>query len=259
MSNKKLSNTEIITKKISSKQADEFNTEFVNDSRWTIIKAHINNHFPGGTFFFADLGCGNGVFADRILREYPKSTCILLDNSEYLLSKNKKNHRKKKIVCDSIFNAHLHIKDADIIFLNWVLHHLVSDTYNDSYNNIMSALDMTRMLAKERGFVSVFELMYDGLLFDNLPSHIIYTLSQSKILSLVFRKIKTSAAVAGIGVLFLSRTEWGKIIAKTNLTLDRYADDEQIKFPLYQKVVLHLGNVRYGHFWLSLNDKKNNT
>ena len=164
-------------KKLADSQITAFDTESINDSRWKIIKNNIDRHFPDGKFTFADLGCGNGTFADKVLKEYPESAGTLLDNSDYLLSKNEPNSRKT-IICDSIANASLYVKDINIVFMNWVLHHLVSDSYKESYSNINQVLTIAKSMLKNDGnsFISIFECMYNGIVFDSLPSYLIYYL-----------------------------------------------------------------------------------
>ncbi|NJO57968.1 MAG: class I SAM-dependent methyltransferase [Richelia sp. RM2_1_2] len=81
-------------KQLEDSQLETFDTEYVNDKRWQIIKEQIERDFPEGDFTFLDVGGGNGLFADRLLSNYPKSRGTVLDNSELLLSKNKSNSRK---------------------------------------------------------------------------------------------------------------------------------------------------------------------
>lgn len=239
-------------KKLNDSQVAAFDTESMNDFRLGILKSKIDKYFPDGKFTFADLGCGNGFFADGVLDEYPNATAILLDNSDYILSKNK-NVSRKTIVCDSIMNASLHIKNVDIVFMNWVLHHLVSNTYKESYSNINKALTLADSLLKNNGnsFISIFECMYNGLFLDSFPSYFIYQLSSNKMIAPIARKINASSAVAGVGVLFLSKKQWEKAINKADLNIIQYTDDEAIEFPAYQKIILHLGKTRQGHFWVS--------
>jgi len=150
-------------------------------------------------------------------------------------------------------NANAHIKNVDIVFMNWVLHHLTSSSYRKTQKTISQALLKAKSLLKnkESSFISICEIMYDGIIFDNMPSHIIYHLSTSKILAPLMKSISTSANVAGTGVFFLSRKQWEKIITGVDLKIIKYTNGNPIKFPLYQKAFLHLGKIRHAHFWVS--------
>ena len=68
---------------LDDEQLQGFDTEYVTDQRWVPVKRCIDRDFPGGYFTFLDIGGGNGLFTDRILANYPKSTGVVLDNSAY--------------------------------------------------------------------------------------------------------------------------------------------------------------------------------
>ena len=78
-------------KKLSDTQIEAFDTEYVDEDRWTLIKGRIDADFPDGDFSFLDLGGGSGRFADRLLSNYPRAVGSVLDNSEVLLGRNQQN------------------------------------------------------------------------------------------------------------------------------------------------------------------------
>jgi Methyltransferase domain len=234
-------------KQLEDSQLETFDTEYVDEKRWKIIKEQIDKDFPGGDFSFLDVGGGNGVFADRLLKYYPKSKGTVLDNSQLLLNKNVADSRKT-IICDSVENLNKLETKYDLICFNWLLHHLIGNSYLDTRKNMYTAIDTIVPLLTDRGRVSIFENMYNGLFIDGLPSLLIFTLTSSKAIAGFIKKM--GANTAGVGVCFLSQKQWTKVLDQTNLKLLKYTDDDKWPIPLKLNVLLHIGNIRCGHFWL---------
>lgn len=194
-------------KKLDDAQVEAFDTEYVDDNRWAAtVEARINQDFPDGHFTFLDVGGGNGNgnFADRILAQYPNSVGTVLDNSETMLSRNKPNERKT-VVLDSVENLEKSNATYDMISLNWVLHHMVGDSYMQSRRNQIWTLKTVKALLTARGRVSIFENLYDGYLVDSLPGRIIFNLTSSKAISGITQRL--GANTAGVGVCFLSKKQ----------------------------------------------------
>lgn len=234
-------------KQLEDSQLKTFDTEYVDEKRWKIIKAQIDKDFPDGDFSFLDVGGGNGVFADRLLEYYPKSRGAVLDNSQLLLNKNVTNARKT-IICDSVENLSKLKTKYDLICFNWLLHHLIGNSYQDTRQNISTAISTVIPLLTDRGRVSIFENMYNGLVVDGLPSILIFILTSSKAIAGFIKKM--GANTAGVGVCFLSQKQWVRVLEKTSLNLLKYSDDDKWSISLKVKVFLHVGNIRCGHFWL---------
>lgn len=235
-------------KQLEDSQLETFDTEYVDDKRWQIIQSQIDKDFPAGDFSFLDVGGGNGVFADRLLEYYPNSRGTVLDNSQLLLNKNN-IHDRKTIICDSVENLSKITEKYDLICFNWLLHHLVGSSYAETRKNISAAIEAVIPLLTDRGRISIFENMYNGLIVDGLPSKLIFRLTSSKIISGFIKKM--GANTAGIGVCFLSQQQWTKTLNNTNLNLLKYSDDDKWIIPLKWRVFLHVGNIRCGLFWLA--------
>jgi SAM-dependent methyltransferase len=234
-------------KTLDNSQLETFDTDYINDKRWKIIQENIDRDFPKGKFRFLDIGGGNGLFADKLLLNYPNSEGTVLDNSELLIQKNKVNSRKV-LICDSVESLSLLNQKYDIIFFNWLLHHLVGNSYTESKNNILSALNSAVPLLSEYGRISIYENMYDGLILDSLPSSLIYNLTSNRAIAQITRKM--GANTAGVGVCFLSKNQWISTLKKTDLELIKYSDDDKWSIPLTWNVFLHIESIRCGHFWL---------
>ncbi|NJO57967.1 MAG: hypothetical protein HC836_06250 [Richelia sp. RM2_1_2] len=136
----------------------------------------------------------------------------------------------------------------DLICFNWLLHHLVGNSYSETRRNIAAAIEAVIPLLTSRGRVSIFENMYNGLLFDGLPSHLIFTLTSNQAIAGFTKKM--GANTAGVGVCFLSQKQWVETLNHTSLNLLKYSDDDKWGIPLKWQIFLHLGNIRCGHFWL---------
>jgi hypothetical protein len=237
-------------RKLDASQVEAFDTEYVDDARWLSVKASIDRDFPDGAFTFLDVGGGNGVFADRLLAAYSRSDGTVLDNSEVLLARNQPNERKT-VMLDSVENLEHLEKKYDIIFLNWLLHHVVSESYAQTRRNQLWTLSAVNALLTERGRVSVFENLYEGFLIGNLPSRIIFLLTSSQAIKGIARRL--GANTAGVGVCFLSEKKWLSTIHAAGLTVRNRAapDDWPWELPLGWRICLHLRRRFVGHFWLS--------
>jgi hypothetical protein len=235
-------------KQLENAQLETFDTEYINDQRWEIIKEQIDKDFPNGDFSFLDIGGGNGVFADRLLNYYPQSKGTVLDNAQVLLDKNQINPRKT-IICASVENLNSIENKYDLICFNWLLHHLVGNSYSETRINMSTAINSVIPLITPHGRVSIFENMYNGLAIDGLPSRLIFMLTSSKAITGIIKKM--GANTAGVGVCFLSQKQWIETISKAGLKLLKYTDEEEWTFPAKWRVFLHIGNIRYGHFWLT--------
>ena len=239
-------------KHLSADQLESFNTEYVNGDLWIAIVKLIDEHFGANKFTFLDIGGGNGVFTDRVLEQYPQSEAVLLDNASNLIEINKKNPRKT-IIMDSVENIekYLNTYSFDIVFINWVLHHLVSNTYKDTRSNIINTLTVIKLSGKVR-YLSIFENMYNGIFFDTLPSKLIYQMTSLQ--SIKFLTKKMGANTAGIGVSFLSRKMWvyifNSIFGNSNLNI---IDFNFWSVPVIRKIFLHIKSIHISLFWIKVN------
>jgi len=230
-------------------QLKAFDVEYVNNKRWLPIEQCINRDFPDGQFSFLDLGGGNGIFADRILAAYPKSTGMVVDNSPFLLGKNSYNDRKRTVLESIDKINHILSEKYDIIFFNWLLHHLIDNSYVRSLEKINRALSCAKERLTERGRVSIYENMYNGFIIDNIPSMIVYHLTIAKAIAPLIRK--GGANTAGVGVCFLSYKMWESIIKKNGYDMLDYTNDDIWPINWKWHVFLMIKNIRCGHFWFS--------
>jgi SAM-dependent methyltransferase len=238
------------TRQLAEDQLAAFDREFVTDVIWEAFASEVRKDFPDGIFSFIDLGGGNGVFADRVLRNFPKSTGTVLDNAPSLLEKNVP-HERKTVVLGGIeqIESLLPGRRFDVVCFNWVLHHLVGSTHEASTKHQCKALQDAAGLLSPNGRISVIENFYDGWLFDALPGRVIFELTASKALAGLIRSM--GANTAGVGVCFRSRNDWHKTMSASGLSVRNTQVDYIWRTSLPKKALLHIGTVRCGHVWSS--------
>ena len=233
---------------LNEEQLKAFDREYVGDRLSIPIKQCIDRDFPDGQFSFLDLGCGNGVFADRILADYPKSRGVGLDNAPSLLSRNKPSDRKRTVLGSVENLKYIDETKYDLIFFNWLLHHLVSESYAETRRYIDRALSSATALLSERGRISIYENMYNGLVIDSLASWITYQLTSVPAIAPFVKK--RGANTAGVGVCFLSYSQWCSTFQRIGLRILDYTGNELWTIPWSWTVLLHVGQIHCGHFWL---------
>jgi hypothetical protein len=84
----------------------------------------------------------------------------------------------------------------------------------------------------------------------NARGRLIFNLTSNKAIAGFTKKM--GANTAGVGVCFLSQKQWVETLNQTSLNLLKYSDDDKWGIPLKWQIFLHVGNIRCGHFWLSL-------
>lgn len=238
-------------RKLSDDQVEAFDTDYVDGARWLTVTARVDAEFPSGEFTFLDLGGGNGRFADKLLTRYPRAVGCVVDNSELLLSRNVPNDRKE-ICCESIGSLSRHDKKYDLVCVHWVLHHLVGESYRATRRHQLDALQDIRRLLTARGRISMFENNYSGWIFEDLPGRLIFFITSSKWLARVTRAM--GANTGGVGVSFHSRSEWLETISRAMLVLREYNEPDPWTWPVsaLRRLVLHLRQIRVGHYWLGV-------
>lgn len=236
------------TLQLAEDQLAAFDREFVTDVIWEAFAGQVRRDFPDGRFNFIDLGGGNGVFADRVLRNFPEATGTVLDNAPSLLEKNQPNPRKS-VVLGGIeqIGALLPGQRFDVVCFNWVLHHLVGPSHAQSTAHQEKALQDAARLLSPRGRLSVIENFYDGWGVDALPGRIIFELTASRALAGLMRSM--GANTAGVGVCFRSRRDWERVLTRAGLAVREAQVDYIWRTSLPKKLALHIGSVRCGHFW----------
>lgn len=235
------------TSQLSTEQLAVFNIESITDDRWALIRPRIDEDFPGGEFNFVDLGGGNGLFADRVLAEYPKSRGAVLDSSDLLLSKNRP-HSRKTVTFGNALDFANHFSEVDIVFCNWIFHHLVhSSSYARSRENVRNTLTAIRSRMTKRGRLSVYETDYNGYI-SWFPGRLIFALTSSRALAPFVKRL--GANTAGVGVCFQSSKQWHQTFENCGFhVLSHAAEKPWWWWSTFRHTCLLLRDVSHAHYW----------
>ena len=233
-------------KRLSDSQLAHFDTEYVTPALWRMLTKHIDAAYPRGDFCFLDVGGGTGRFTDRILANYPQANGTILDNSPFLLGRNKP-HPRKELVEDCAAHIDRLPRHYDLVFFNWVRHHLVGEDYRESVSHAERALRAAAKLLTPRGHISVFENIYEGLIVGNAPGRIIFQLTSAKSIAPLIHRL--GANTARIGVCFQSRVGWERILRNAGVTSLEYEADGPRRVPWPWMAFLHVGELRHGIYW----------
>ena len=241
-------------RELADDQVLNFDQEYINANLKPIWDAHSAERFAKeDSFSILDVGGGSGKFIDSMLDEYPNATGIVLDNAQALLEKNSTRPNKRIVQGSAEDIENLFLDERfDLITFHWVLHHFVIGDYKTTGAMVQNVLNACVNRLAANGRVSVFENMYDGWLLTDLPGRIIYTLTSAKLIAPVTRKF--GANTGGVGVCFRSQRQWNQMLQSAGLEKVAYADGNLFRKSAMRRYVLHMGNVRCGHFWMkSLN------
>jgi ubiquinone/menaquinone biosynthesis C-methylase UbiE len=240
--------------KLSDQQIATYDTDYMHSGRWEIIEKHLNNTFGQKPFRFLDIGGGNGKFADRVLGIFINSAGVVVDNAEPLIICNKQSDRKEVVLCDaekvgSVFRE----ESFDIIFFNWVLHHLVERSYQATLCKIHDVLRAAKSLLLNDGLLSIYENCYESYSFQTLPSRLIFFFLSNKFLLPVTNKM--GANTSGVGVCYLSKSIWEKVFHDIGFDVLACSNAGEHNLGKIVKLVLTFRKLNYNHFLL----KKNKT
>ena len=199
-----------------------------------------------------DVGGGNGQFLDTVLDYFQSAVGTLIDISPMLINANLP-HPRKCIIHGDLYNINRLLKahGFDMIFINWVLHHLVGDTYDDCTRRAVLLLQSLRSFITERGLIIIAENLYDGWFQSNTPSKLIFAITSisNPLMVAATRRI---ANTAGVGVCFRSERAWSNIFSQCGFEERigrKYGDYWNL--PVYIRIGLTISKVRHGHFFIA--------
>lgn len=151
-----------------SKTYDENNKKMYwklsDDLLWNIIKKFIPKT---KSFNFLELGCGTGEWANKILGEFPNSSCVLVDFSNEMLKETKqklaKYDKRVEIIKVDIENLKIN-KKFDLVLNIYVL------PFFDNTEKLISVV--SNCLRTGGKSISVAENYYNGLALNFLVGNI---------------------------------------------------------------------------------------
>lgn len=234
----------------------EYHSGMELEAKFLFLERQLND----SSFTVLDLGGGNGVFVDHLLARFPEGSATILDSSSLLLQKNNPSNRKSLIhgsieYVSEIFGE----RTFDCITMNWVLHHLVGNSYRACLENCRKTLTQCRELLKPDGILIIAENMFDGYLGTNVPSHLIYFITALRQPWCV-RFTKRFFNTAGTGVCFQSQREWQHIFAQAGFDVAAFQRglewswlEHTVRRRDFRNMAVHslfLKSVSHGHFFL---------
>lgn len=202
---------------LSEVQNTSFDTEYHTAEEFAAKVDVLKRHFGRNPVHFLDAGGGNGLFTDALLEKFPTWSSTIVDVSDHLLVQNAPRARKR-VVKASIYEAP-HIFQGvqfDMISLNWILHHLVGENFENSVTNITQALLVCTSMLKAGGIICVGENNYSGVWGTNISARLIFGITAVRnpvVKSLVAQHANT----AGVGVCFQSEVAWVELFLKAGL------------------------------------------
>ena len=213
---------------LSEEQNASFNREFHSEEELAAKFMLLQEWIKDRPFDVLDLGGGNGTFVDRLLARYPKSSATIVDGRAF-----------------------------DCITLNWVLRHLVGNSYSACRTNFLSTIEQCKLLLKPNSILLVAENMFEGYLRSNLPSHLIYAITAIRFpwfLYFTRRFFNT----AGTGVCFQSQRAWRRMFAQAGfdvIAFQRGLEWWWLDRSLRGRAIhlLFVKSVSHGHFFLRPN------
>lgn len=239
----------VVTRDLKDEQIGAFDADFVDEEMFASICRCIDRDFPDGRFTFADVGGGNGEFADRLLTAYPASEGIVLDNAAQLIKANTWNPRKRTLIGNA---AHLETvfgdERFDVVFLNYALHHFIADDYRSSRRIQRRTIAAAARILTPRGNVSILENMCTGRVIGNLPGRLIYDLTSNGYLAPIVKRLGSNTA--GTGICFNDRASWIADLTAAGLVLRHSAAISWANHlsPL-KRTLLLIRDLRGGHLW----------
>ncbi len=240
-------------RKLADNQLQTFShRDYVTDSLFDGIAQRVRADFKDRDFSFLDVGGGPGLFTDRLLERFPNSRGAVLDNSELLLAENTSNERKQLVLASATdMTAKLADRRFDIVFFNLSLHHFIGKTYAETRRNQRNALAQAVSLLAPRGRIVVTENFYDGIVIDNLPGWIVYTLTASGFLAPVVKRL--GGNTAGCGVCYLSAGAWRNEFRRLGLRDSAFSANVWKERRLWRAAcfwAMSIRSISTGFFWL---------
>jgi len=131
----------------------------------------------------------------------------------------------------------------DLICFNWVLHHLIEDSVNESRRAQTESLQKAASMLSPKGLISIFENGYSAAVpLAPSPGSIIFHLTSSRRLRWLTKL--GGANTAGIGVLFRSRESWLEVLRAAGLHAIHQQQFAPWRFSMLKRICLNIGDVR---------------
>ena len=188
-----------------------------------------------------DIGGASGYFALELYKYFEGNNCkiVVLDTVKFdtWLTFSE----KIDFVESSVDDVHKLFGEEtfDIIFANRVFHHFIRNTWTQTMGGMKEIVGKIYSVLKPSGYFCISDHFYNGFLYDEITSRIIYTLTSSKIP--LVKKVcqKLEAQSSGTGVCFLSKKMWVKLLSEKGFTIALLVENKnQSGLKAYKKIAL---------------------
>lgn len=229
---------------LNPQQVANFDVEYIDKSLFRLVCSVIdqNVHYPHQAHFL-DVGGGNGLYADKLIAQYPGCFVDIVEPDSHMNTKNKPNDHK--VLVNSVYQEFKGLQDYDMIQFNWVLHHFIAHSYAETHALQLEGLRSAYNMLGSEGIVIIFENFYEGKEHTNSPGKLIYQLTSSKLLKPITSAL--GANTAGVGVCFNSELHWREQLIKAgfNSVFSAHCYDFGNLNP-FKKRILGIENQRVG-------------
>lgn len=140
-----------------------------------------------------------------------------------MLAERNTAREDKNIIVGDIADLEHHLRDRgpfDVITINWVLHHLVSNTYSGCKSNCVETLSKLRQWLAPEWYIIIAENLFNGFFGSNAPSWIIYNITRIRRPYFLVGLLKRFFNTAGVGVCFRSEQSWEDIVRQSELRIE---------------------------------------
>lgn len=156
-----------IVQSVKTHRSSSYDIEYIGHELFNRLSKQLDMLFPTRhPFHLLDVGGGSGLYADKVLDKYPSANVTIVEPDKNLLGLNRPHHNKQ--LCCSRFEKYTFEQKYDIIQFNWVLHHVVANTYYETTLLQQQALQSAHQHLNDQGMVVIFENFHEGILVNNM-------------------------------------------------------------------------------------------
>jgi ubiquinone/menaquinone biosynthesis C-methylase UbiE len=205
------------------------------------LEPYISKYKDNSSIKILDIGGASGYFALEIKEYFADKNCevTVVDNTVFDTWAEFSNRitffQSSVDNLDNIFDENI----FDLIFVNRVFHHLVRENWKRTIEGISNVMRKIYKILKHDGQLCITDHFYNGLIFDEICSKIIYMISSSTFKPILKMCKKMGSLSAGVGVCFLSYNMWVKLLNENNLQIEKLdlTNNEWIR-ATYKKILL---------------------
>ena len=161
-----------------------------------------------------DIGGGAGYFAMALHKKLVNAEVVVLEITEH---NTWDTFKEIKFVSGNAFEAENLFEHGsfDIIFVNYVFHHLVQPTYGKTVEGIQFLLSSIQKLLKDEGVLFISECSYHIPVLNQFTGYLIYIASTIRVPVIAWLMRKLGSKSAGVGVCFLTYEKWLSLFQQT--------------------------------------------